>query len=260
MLCSTRSYTKKHSSPFVLPLLLLIFKGLCSILLAPFISQYEVPPAIQLFLRWNSLQSSDLPCHPSLIFVSSPTLLWVAADCGTVEWGWSILFLTIIDILWGLIAEPTFLHNSSQKVILRHNPSVAWDTPYRYSSGLCTLRQNEIDKGGIFLQWEMWPMWQPHTVMFLRGMQCLNTSIPFLWSCNHLRALKESWEECSCLSTGISCCFRHMVTAQSWHTGHELHNELTLSRRNTWRSSTFLKAGHLNPALLRAPGHRFLFN
>lgn len=91
----------------------------------------------------------------------------------------------------------------------------------------------------------------PHTVMFL-SMQCLKTSITFLWSCNHLRALKESWEGCSCLSTGISCCFRHMMTAQSWHTGHELHNELTLSRRNNWRSSTSLKTGNLNPALLRS--------
>lgn len=83
MLCSRRSYTKKHSSPFVLPLLLLIlrvsevFSSHHSSLL-----QYEVPPAIQLFLRWKSLQSFVLPCHPSLIFASSPTLLRVAADCG----------------------------------------------------------------------------------------------------------------------------------------------------------------------------------
>lgn len=83
MLCLRRSYTKKHSSPFVLPLLLLILR--VSVVFSSHHSsllQYEVPPAIQLFLRWKSLQSFDLPCHPSLIFASSPTLLWVAADCG----------------------------------------------------------------------------------------------------------------------------------------------------------------------------------
>lgn len=83
MLCSRRSYTKKHGSPFVLPLLLLILR--VSVVFSSHHSsllQYEVPPAIQLFLRWKSLQSFDLPCHPSLIFASSPTLLWVVAGRG----------------------------------------------------------------------------------------------------------------------------------------------------------------------------------
>lgn len=133
------------------------FKGLCSILLPPFIS----PPV------WSAPSYSAVPqmevtaelWSPMSLFPDLCKFSYSALSCSRL-WGGagSVLFLTIIDILWGLIAETMFLSNISQKVILRYNPSTAWDTSHRHSA-LCTWRQNERDKGDIFLQRQMWPMW-----------------------------------------------------------------------------------------------------